>query len=75
MDGSLIKYIFFRYRFIKHVLFWLVYIGLNTMMYGQVRSDYFTQFQLQLFYLPTDLYNSLLSAATFLIAETISEVH
>ena len=42
-------------RITKHILFWFVYITLNTLMYGKARGDYFLQFKLQLLYLPVVL--------------------
>ena len=55
MMGISLKNIFFRYRAIKHILFWLVYILLHSMMYGQAKGDYFIHFKLQLYYLPAVL--------------------
>ena len=55
MVGTHFKNIFFRYRVVKHILFWFVYICLNSIMYGQYKGDYLIQFKLQLFYLPAVL--------------------
>jgi len=44
-----------KHRIIKHTLFWLIYIFLNTMMYGQAKSNYLLQIKLQLYYLPAVL--------------------
>jgi len=33
----------------------MVFVGLHSMMYGQAKGDYFTQFKLQLYYLPVVL--------------------
>lgn len=55
MMSNPLKNIFFRYRIIKHILFWFVYIYLNSIMYGQYKGDYLIQFKLQLFYLPAVL--------------------
>ena len=47
--------IFFRLRIIWHLVFWIVYVLLNSVMYGRIGGDYFNQFQLQLYYLPVVL--------------------
>jgi sensor histidine kinase YesM len=39
-------------RITRHTLFWIAYLILNTIMYGQFRGDYILQFKLHLFYLP-----------------------
>jgi len=44
-----------RHRIIKHAFFWLIYIFLNSMMYGQYNGDYLLQLKLQLYYLPAIL--------------------
>jgi len=42
-------------RILKHILFWLVYILLNSLMYGQYNGDYLIQLKFQLYYLPVVL--------------------
>ena len=44
-----------RHRIIKHIVFWLIYIFLNSLMYGQYNGDYLLQIKLQLYYLPAIL--------------------
>ena len=43
-------------RVLKHIIFWLLYIGFFALLWGSFKDDYLKQFNSQLLYLPEKLF-------------------